>query len=190
MKKNFTLMIAAAIIFAGCSKDESKTDEETITTPTYAASTHTWTFGSSTLTWSDAIQMPACNKADFDGGTWDAPKADGRSYTHDGKTYYYYSWPYVNQNAVQLCPNPWRVPTKADFEALADAASASELIDAWGYGGSAHSSGIDDATSFGSYWSSTATGDDIANLLDYYSGSMIIVGENSKDYGLQVRCVK
>jgi hypothetical protein len=33
------------------------------TTPRYAASTQTWTFGEQI--WSDAIHIPECNKTDF-----------------------------------------------------------------------------------------------------------------------------
>jgi hypothetical protein len=160
-------------------------------TPAYAASTHTWTFGSSALVWSDAIQLPACNKEDFDGGTDDAPRADGRSYTVDGKTYYYYSWPYVVANAATLCPNPWRVPAKADFDALVASTSGSTLGAAWGYGGLANGSSVSGVNSQARYWSSeeNSSGSNEAYFLYYYSADLY-VSANNKRYGFRVRCVK
>jgi hypothetical protein len=158
--------------------------------PFYAASTQTWTFGSSTLTWSDVIQIPACNKDDFS-GTTDAPKVDGRSYTHDGKTYYYYSWPYVNQNAAQLCPDPWRVPTKADFEALVAATTAAQLAADWGYGGYCSGSSVYNAGSVAYYRSSVEYSTFSAYGLYFdTSGYVNPLYYNYKSYGYQVRCVK
>ena len=103
--KLFLMIAAAAIVFAACSKD--------VYNLSYFASTQTWTVGGPT--WSDAVQIPECDKADFDGGTPETPQADCRSYTREGKTYYYYSWVYVDQKLDLLCPSPWRVPTKDDF---------------------------------------------------------------------------
>jgi hypothetical protein len=75
-----------------------KTDDA----PRYAASNNAWTFGSSTLTWSDAIRIPECNQSGFSSSTV-TPKC--RSYT-DGTIRYYYNWPYVTANRTTLCPSP------------------------------------------------------------------------------------
>jgi uncharacterized protein (TIGR02145 family) len=91
-----------------------------------AASTQTWTFGSSSLTWSSAIQIPECNKDDFTG---DANSQQCRSSTATGG--YYYNWPYVNTNKTTLCPSPWRVPTVSDFEALYAATTPEALYNTW-----------------------------------------------------------
>ncbi|MDR3180730.1 MAG: hypothetical protein LBT61_02235, partial [Prevotellaceae bacterium] len=101
MKK--LLLLFGLPLLCNCSK------EETVTPPPYAASDETWKFGN--LTWSDAIHDPACDKSDFRGGMIndDPPEADGRSYTYKKKTFYYYSWLYVYENAERLCPSPWRV---------------------------------------------------------------------------------
>ena len=76
------------------------------TTPPYAASTKTWTFGEQT--WSDAIHIPECNKSSF---TERYYETQCRSYTQGANTWYYYNWLYVNKHAARLCHSPWRVPS-------------------------------------------------------------------------------
>jgi hypothetical protein len=108
--------------------------------PQYAASTKTWTVGSQI--WSDVINIPECDHDAFTNSNTD-PYC--RSYTTNGKKYYYYNWPYVNANNKTLCPSPWRVPSGDDYIALDGAfggsgtsriASAAyvqdNLVDAWG----------------------------------------------------------
>jgi hypothetical protein len=154
--------------------------------PFYAAGTQTWTFGASTLVWSDAIHIPDCNKSDF---TDSYTEPHCRSYTDGANTWYYYNWPYVNANKSTMCPSPWRVPTKEDFDLLADNASNSDLVAAWGYGGSADSTFVSEMSIFAYYWSATESDSAFADELNYYSGGL---GTNiaSKFYGDQVRCVK
>jgi hypothetical protein len=154
------------------------------TTPRYAASTQTWVFGAQT--WSDVIHIPACDKQDFDGGTKDAPKADCRTYTHEGETWYYYSWPYVNEHAGLLCPSPWRVPADEDFSNfLEDITTVDRTID-WRHGGYVYGGVVEDM-SFGYYWSSTVNDAHAYGL--YYFGSYPGVRNYSQSIGFQVRCV-
>jgi hypothetical protein len=152
-------------------------------TPTHAASTKTWTFGNQT--WSDVIHIPACNKESFKSINTD-PHC--RSYTESGNTWYYYNWAYVNKNAATLCPSPWRVPTREDFDVLKKNKSTG-LADAWGYGGELSSNIFFHGDTQAYYWSSTETNDDIAYRL-YYSSSNLNVANNKKLLGFQVRCVK
>jgi uncharacterized protein (TIGR02145 family) len=195
------------LLFAACSKDNYPQDSDT---PPHAATTKTWVIesadGSIKQTWSDAIQIPECNKADYDGGSEDAPKADCRSYTYEGKTYYYYSWPYVNEKADALCSSPWRVPTKEDIQALANAFGCNatrytpnppcieqKFVIAWGgsYGGIAKSTSITETGTHAYYWSSLeAEVEDGYSLAFKADGSKGSWGEDEKQYGLQVRCVK
>jgi uncharacterized protein (TIGR02145 family) len=157
-------------------------------TPTYAASTQTWTFGSSPLVWSDAIQIPNCNKTSFTNST-DDPQC--RSYTDgESNTWYYYNWAYVSTNAATLCPAPWRVPTREDFVALMAATSSAELVDDWGYGGFADGSNVNEVDSFGYFWSSKEDRSNSGYL--YYGSGNGNLGTfyRDKHLGYQVRCVK
>jgi hypothetical protein len=150
------------------------------------AGTHTWTFGSSTLTWSDAIHIPECNKDDFSNSDTE-PRC--RSYTEGGHTWYYYNWPYVIANPSLLCPSPWRVPTKSDFEALQGATDGATLTSSWGYGGCANGSSMEFVGSLADYWSSTEYNSSYAYYMYYYN-TYLSVTSRLKYYGSQVRCVK
>jgi hypothetical protein len=167
----------------GCKKDD---ENENTKNPPYAATTQTWTFGNQT--WSDAIQMPDCNKEDFEDSYTD-PQC--RSYTENGKTWYYYNWPYVNANKTTMCPDPWRVPTKEDFDVLVSNTTSSTLIDAWGYGGGARGSSMYDVNSYADYWSSTVDSDNTNYAyFSYYTIGSLYVTYDNKYHGFQVRCVK
>jgi hypothetical protein len=148
-----------------------------------AASTQTWAYGNQT--WSDAIHIPACNKASFTNSDTD-PVC--RSYTEGGKTWYYYNWAYVNQNATTLCPSPWRVPSQTDFNTLVNATNRTTLIAAWGYGGFASGSSVTGVNSGTPYWSTSECVDYYAYALLTASGSLSVACYYPY-YGLQVRCV-
>jgi hypothetical protein len=155
-------------------------------TPPHAASTHTWTLGG--LTWSDAIQMPGCNKTGFT-GSYNEPHCC--SYTSGTTTWYYYNWPYVHHNATPLCPTPWRVPTRTDFDALANEMARSRLTGDWGYGGWCGSDGtLRNQGAWAEYWSSTEHSRGTAYYLFYDSGSVSAQNAVNKNAGFQVRCVK
>jgi hypothetical protein len=164
---------------AGCKKNDDET-------PPLAASTQTWTFGEQT--WSDAIHCPECNKGTFEDSNTD-PQC--RSYTKDGKTWYYYNWAYVDANKATMCPDPWRVPTKEDFETLVSNTTASTLVSEWGYGGTCVSSGTlyaQDGAAY--YWSSTEYDSGCVYELGYGSSDVNPQNYVGKYYGQQVRCVK
>jgi hypothetical protein len=161
--------------------------------PDAAASDLVWMFGTSTLVWSDVIHVPECNKAGFDADDALDPTPDGRSYTSDGNTWYYYNFTYVDKNKGTLCPSLWRVPMKADFDNLVANATPAELIAAWGYGGSVNPpsppSNPNPASS-GYYWSNEASSI-YGYCLSYSSpGTAPKVASQAKSWGFQVRCVK
>jgi hypothetical protein len=157
----------------------------------YPASAQTWTFGASTptLTWSDAIRAVECDKESFLNSDTE-PQC--RSYIDNNYKRYYYNWPYVIANAATLCPSPWRVPSKDDFDILAAATNPATLHQAWwGYGGNVGSSGMNYVTTQAYYWSSTEyLWDQVYYLLYEYGSDGVRLTYNNKRFGLQVRCVK
>jgi hypothetical protein len=158
--------------------------------PPLAASTQTWRFGSSTLTWSDAIKSTAdCDKNEYTNST---STSYCRSYqeSSEASKRYYYNWTYVNKKGSTLCPGPtWRIPTKNDFDEFVKALGedVQPIIAAWGFGGYAYNSLMIVTTLSGYYWSSTAVNSNA--YFWHYFGSSQLVGDDSKSYGFQVRCV-
>ncbi|MDR3351087.1 MAG: hypothetical protein LBN98_05545 [Prevotellaceae bacterium] len=175
---------ATVTITAGTLTQTVAVTQMLIPVPTYAASNQTWTFG--TQTWSDAIHIPECNK---DGFASSAIDPQCRSHTSGTNTWYYYNWSYVNQHAAQLCPSPWRVPAKNDFDVLVGATDVSTLILAWGFGGYTGNGLMFLVDSLGHFWSSTEDNTSNASAL-YYTSSDLYTNVTLKHYGFQVRCVQ
>jgi hypothetical protein len=183
MKNILFMMTMAAMVFAGCKKDGSKN----VTTPPYAASTMTWTFGEQT--WSDVIHCPECNKETFKCSYTDPQCCN---YTENGKTRCYYNWPYVATNATTLCPSPWRVPTESDFWILVSNTTYSTLHSAWDYGGLADGNPMCRVGSYATYWSSTETGSGSAYNLGFGTGGYFYPQYYyyHRCNGFQIRCIK
>jgi len=83
-------------------------------------STITGTDGRPNQIWSGAVFASACaDKTTFDGGDWQIANfnADCRR-AHTELTGHFFSWCAVVRFADQLCPYPWRVPTRFDFSDL------------------------------------------------------------------------
>ena len=155
-------------------------------TPTYAASTKTWTFGGQT--WSDNIHIPECNKENFNGSNSD-PQCS--SYIADGESRYYYNWPYVNTHSAALCPAPWRVPSREDFKMLHTHIKDASLSDAWGLPGLCGSSGsIYGRDSYGNYWSSSDDRSGYGYSAYISRSGLIPQYGSSKSYGFALRCVR
>jgi hypothetical protein len=154
--------------------------------PPHAASARTWTVG--TQTWSDVIHLCGCDTLCFE--EHPAGPACWR-FTSDTTTCYYYNWPYVHQHAAQLCPSPWRVPTKDDFHALVRNTGDNTLTTLWNYGGYTYNGNRYEEHTNTSYWSSSEYNNGYA-FYGYSSGSNSGVSMNytRKYYGFQVRCVK
>jgi hypothetical protein len=166
---------------------------ESPSTPPFAASTQTWTFG--TQTWSDAIHIPGCRKTDFE-LSYTEPNC--RSFTAGTNTWYYYNWAYVTQNATQLCPDPWSVPDYWHIQQL----YAFQYLDGlfvWegaATGGVVTAKMISDFNIYGEYWTSTTYESyylSHALRVRQYSdarGELVDPTHTNHDFGLQVRCVK
>ncbi|MDR3350202.1 MAG: fibrobacter succinogenes major paralogous domain-containing protein [Prevotellaceae bacterium] len=153
-------------------------------TPRYAASAKTWKFGNQT--WSDAIQIPECNKSSFENSDT-APQC--RNYTEDSNTWYYYNWAYVKANAAKLCPSPWRVPSKEDFELMVELTDENNLMSAWGRPGLADDSSVHLVGSLALFRSTTAARTARAYVSHYDHDSMGVL-YTGIHYGLPVHCVR
>ena len=82
-----------------------------------------------------------------------------------------------------ICPSGWRLPTYAEQQAITSYRSAFSPVT----GGFYHAGGL--ATGVGLWWSSTAySGVDRYAL--YYNGSSLGTGNDYRDFGLYVRCVR
>ncbi|MDR1897771.1 MAG: fibrobacter succinogenes major paralogous domain-containing protein [Prevotellaceae bacterium] len=178
MKRILTVIMLCGIFSAYAQK-----------TPPYAVSTRTWKIGNQV--WSDVIRMPDCNKSNFINSN---TTPDCRSYTYRSVTYFYYNWAYVYANRRKMCPSPWRVPTKRDFERLCLMTERrSNWLD-WGYGGGIAKgtglSGDGDIKSYSYYWSATEIDSDSdgAAFLHFNSNVMTMT-YTGKEFGMQVRCV-
>jgi hypothetical protein len=163
-----------------------------ISTPAGAASTQMWCFG--TQTWSDRIaatQSSCASAATL--STANPLPAQYKIYNDNGVDHYYYNWTCVNAAQNTLCPWPWRVPSQSDFNALYSFVSGlgSVLFNAWGYGGYATGSSMNDVSSSAYYWSSTEfSGDTNRAYLLYYTSGDLTVNDATKSNARQVRCVR
>ena len=159
------------------------------TAPSGAASGLVWKFGNSNLLWSDLIQLEACD-GQF---TPNVTTAAGGTFTHNETKRFVYNWYYVNENAGMLCPEGWRVPAKADADALVSAAGqASFLTDRWGFGGQLNVIGAKDMADVALlYWTATEVDTDNAyDLTAVPEWGMFLTNSNLKYLGKQVRCVR
>jgi uncharacterized protein (TIGR02145 family) len=191
----------------GCTTNSSGTLTVTaVPTPPGAASTQTWTIG--TQTWSAPLQkaQSGCTNA-TDLGTANPPTvAYYRSTGLYSGSGYLYNWKCVSEQAANLCPSPWRVPTKEDFitldkafggnglsEAPGSSYVSTHILQSWGGipGGHADGNGISWIGNGGGWWSTNEENTTHGNLYHFnVSGTKYPDGYLVKRYGSQVRCVK
>jgi uncharacterized protein (TIGR02145 family) len=210
MKKILFIMVATAIIFTGCKKNDDDVYEAK-DAPPYAASKKVWKIespdGQIKQIWSDHIQVPACLKKSFDGGTDDDPKADCRSDTYEETSIFYYSWQYVVQNRPSLlCPDPWRVPTKDDYIKLSIAMGGDErgvefysrsdanvFMKTCGFmfGGAVNGSGSPGSLAHdGYYWSSDVSLDRTSYCACIDDNTFDAQESEARYWGFSVRCIR
>ncbi|MCL2413910.1 MAG: hypothetical protein FWC94_01475 [Bacteroidales bacterium] len=185
------------------------------------ASANTWTIlgtgGRPTQIWSDAVVATACeDRTAFDGGTTGNFNADCRnSAGNNAFPGHYFSWCAVVRFADQLCPAPWRVPTRQDFIDLdlnlggtgvnrsvslqtptgaltlgyMGTSAANSPQSRWG--GSRFTGWTADPTPtlLSGYWSSTEQSATTAFLLDFSQSFVGPQFANNKALGYALRCV-
>jgi len=176
--------------------------------------------GRFTQEWSGAVFASACqNKTVFSGGTSGNYNADcRRAYTE--LTGHFFSWCAVHRFADQLCPEPWRVPTRADFRDLdlnlggtgedrsskdVGAPTIAQQLEwytaATGYGSSPKIGGIwggarftgaavNPAVSWSRYWASTESSVAGVFALNFDEGGIYPQDRWGKSNGFPLRCVR
>ncbi|MDR0437459.1 MAG: Ig-like domain-containing protein [Bacteroidales bacterium] len=169
-------------------------------------SEHTISNDSITQIWSDAVRATNCDKTDFVGGSFGNFNADCRSNPdHLGDLF---SWCAVIRFQDQLCPAPWRVPTRQDFIDLdiamggtgssrTDSAHLVWYIDtdvnqwAGAYGGFCYSNGsLSNQGSYALYWSQSDESDQGNSLFFTSDGYINPRDWSNKFYGFTLRCIR
>jgi len=226
--KKFVIAIFAATLSFGSFAQQTDTIAMTacnFNTPGWGESLGTitfhtdsvWTIESSGIiqVWSDAVTATACQKTSFDGGYRDSTtghywgnhnfSADCRSnpdFSGD-----LFSWCAVVRFRNELCPYPWRVPTRRDFRNLDIAMGGSGLprtdldfvqsnyFARWGgvFGGSFNprTDVLQRQGFYGRYWAQTES-----NVIRGFSLVMITSGFinpivcEHKHNGFSLRCVR
>jgi len=122
MKKNLTIILAIALSFGVFA--QQNTWPSALGNVSFATDS-TWTISGNGIfqIWSDAVQTDYCsNKTSFRGGVDDGAIWDPKwvSFNIDCRSNPYhkgdlFSWRAVHDLKEELCPYPWRVPTKQDF---------------------------------------------------------------------------
>jgi hypothetical protein len=160
--------------------------------PNTAYTTKTWMIGtgSSAQTWSDRIVSPTCTKVS-------AIPTFGGSYYSEVDGHFYYAHGCIMNNQTTLCPTPWRIPNRVDFDRLAASLGgrttpAIQRLNAeWGTGG-LHSNGAVSNANI-SVWA-LLTSESANKLTAFTLTSAFSVDSNyataASGTGLQLRCVK
>jgi len=116
--------VISALPDRGCPRPGAAAFPETFVlgTPTFV-SNQTWTVPGTDQVWSDAVRAPFCDKDTYQGampGIGGAQRVDCRRSVNDAFEGHFFSWCMVMRYANELCPYPWRVPSRADFVILRD----------------------------------------------------------------------
>ncbi|MDR3133099.1 MAG: PEGA domain-containing protein [Prevotellaceae bacterium] len=137
--------------------------------------------------WSAPVTATYCEKATFNSGTEGNYREDCRRHPQ-AKYGHLFSWCMVANYDTLLCPSPWRVPNKADFDRLEKNTTGSYLTSQWGLSGYARASQMANVESQGYILSRSEYSSVFAYNLGYHSNRLSVEAPN-KQYGMQVRCV-
>jgi hypothetical protein len=126
--KKFLFLIVLSLVFVGC---KSKKDAVSIATfrewcnpaPGWGKSLGKISLGNETTVsndamtqiWSDPVVATSCDKTSFRGGVYASAIYYPDCRPNPGYNGHLFSWCAVLLFGEQLCPKPWRVPTKEDF---------------------------------------------------------------------------
>jgi len=207
MKNIFYFAIILSLVFASsCSKNKDDGTWNTSLGKAKFATAQTWEIsnGSITQKWSDAVEIIGAQYNYQGYNTTDGYKIafSANKLGYKGSLF---SWRAVAETA-NLCPPPWRVPTKDDFVNLDIAMcggdgsdrtlpfDVSKYLDTWGgaFGGSCDSNGLlTNQDNFGNYWSQSEFDGDLGFRLSFgTNGNIRPQNRDGKRYGFTLRCVR
>jgi hypothetical protein len=146
--------------------------------PPTAASSQTWSYGG--LIWSDVVTAipSACTLVTT------MTTAQTRTYAKFGDVIYY-NWYCFIASTVEICPDPWRTPTRDDIALLENATRTCEMNNVWPHHGRAEDS-RNTYLNYVYFWSSTM-GNNCTYVFDsctYNSCWSLYL------WGLPARCVR
>jgi hypothetical protein len=148
--------------------------------------TDSWTCN--TQTWSQALRTPVAGCESTSTLSTDNPPP--AQYKDNGSAYgYYYNWTCVIVYKDTLCPSPWSVPSRTDFDTLMSCSSNSELVSAWGLPGYAAGDIMAYVGIASFLWTTTELPPGSANSF-VHQVSEWHVGGSGKQHGFPVRCVR
>jgi hypothetical protein len=181
---------AGAITYTGCT-----TPTLVLTGVGFANST---TYPHNGITLSAPVTVTTCQKTTYSGGSTGAYQADCR--TSPGYAADLFSWCMVKQYASELCPSPWRVPTRNDIckyagfgdECTNSTSSIYAGIHGWLLGGRCSGNGsLEYLGRLGYYWSSSEDSSNYA-YYGYVTTSEFNAPYQSigREWGASLRCVR
>jgi len=206
MKNILYFAIILSLSFAtSCTKNKDNGTWDTSLGKASFATGQTWKISSNRIAqvWSDAVEIIDA-KDIYNGENWpDGYRIDFRSNPdYKGSLF---SWRAVAE-VENLCPAPWRVPTRQDFINLDIAMGGTgeyrvdldfvntKYFALWGgvFGGACFSDGIlDFQGQWAFYWSATeGNAWDACNLHFGTNGYLVPQSWDVKDYGFTLRCVR
>ncbi|MDR2585872.1 MAG: Ig-like domain-containing protein [Prevotellaceae bacterium] len=220
VKSTATAPLTCTITAVTVSGDKVATCEITVAqnlntdTPGWGSTLGTVTRGSErkigTQIWSDVVFASACNKTSWAPRTPSGVSADGCRPSGAASSVTYFTWAAVVRYQDQLCPAPWRVPTKDDFVTLfqylggtgTSGGSFPDVKDklvlqtsvGWGgaYGGFCDSDGLlFSQGSYAYYWSQSEASAAGGYSLFFNTGGYVYPQSNDyKYFGSLLRCVR
>jgi uncharacterized protein (TIGR02145 family) len=163
--------------------------------------TSTQTYNRNGLTISSPVTATYCNRrtsSNFNGGSSGSYKADCATNYYSTAYGNWFSWCLVAQYGDQLCPPPWRVPTREDHCMLVNNSTTNcntlgstfNGVVGYAYTGYAISLSHNYGGSNGYYWSTTESSAANAYSLRFNGSNTYPQNLGAKYYGFALRCVR